>query len=63
VMDGQEAIDQIIAIRPDMKVIVSTGYDGREALERFGSKRVAGFLQKPYTSRQLTEKIQAVLGK
>jgi DNA-binding NarL/FixJ family response regulator len=42
-------------------VIVSTGFDHREAIARFGSKQVAGYLQKPYTSRQLAERVKAVL--
>jgi hypothetical protein len=42
-------------------VIVSTGYDHREATARFQSKPVAGYLQKPYTSRQLADKIKSVL--
>jgi PAS domain S-box-containing protein len=61
VMCGEEAIGEILAIRPDVKVVVSTGHDHREALARLGNKRVAGYLQKPYTSRQLGEKIAALL--
>jgi PAS domain S-box-containing protein len=61
VMGGEEAIDQILSERPGMKVIVSTGYDQREAIARFNAKRVAGYLQKPYTSRQLAEKVKTVL--
>jgi two-component system, cell cycle sensor histidine kinase and response regulator CckA len=61
VMGGEEAIDEILAERPGIKVIVSTGYDHREAIARFQRKAVAGYLQKPYTSRQLADKIQAVL--
>jgi CheY-like chemotaxis protein len=63
VMGGEEAIDQILSERPGIKVIVSTGYDHREAIARFRSKAVAGYLQKPYTSRQLAEKVKAVLKK
>ncbi|HXS97053.1 MAG TPA: response regulator [Candidatus Limnocylindrales bacterium] len=62
VMGGEEAIDQILEVRPNVKVVVSTGYDQREAFVRFNRKQVAGFLQKPYTSRQLGEKIDSVLG-
>jgi len=62
VMGGEEAIDQILEVRPNVKVVVSTGYDQREAFVRFSRKQVAGFLQKPYTSRQLGEKIDSVLG-
>jgi PAS domain S-box-containing protein len=61
VMGGEEAIDEILSQRPEIKVIVSTGYDHREAIARFSAKRVAGYLQKPYTSRQLAEKVQTVL--
>jgi CheY-like chemotaxis protein len=61
VMGGEEAIDQILSARPGIKVIVSTGYDHREATARFSSKHVAGYLQKPYTSRQLVEKVKAAL--
>src|SRR6185312_5978265 len=57
VMGGEEAIDRILAVRPGVKVIVSTGYSHREAAARFGRKSVAGFLQKPYTSKQLADKI------
>jgi len=61
VMGGEEAIDRILAARPGVKVIVSTGYGHREAAARFGRKNVAGFLQKPYTSKQLADKIAAAM--
>jgi PAS domain S-box-containing protein len=61
VMGGEEAIDEILSERPGIKVIVSTGYDHREAIARFSQKRVAGYLQKPYTSKQLAEKVRTVL--
>jgi PAS domain S-box-containing protein len=63
VMGGEEAIDVILSERPGIKVIVSTGYDHREATARFSSRHVAGYLQKPYTSRQLAEKVKAALKK
>ena len=61
VMSGEEAIDGILQTRPGLRVIVSTGYDHREAAARFSEKAVAAYLQKPYTSRQLAEKIASVL--
>jgi PAS domain S-box-containing protein len=62
VMSGEEAIDLIVAARPGVQVIVSTGYGQREAASRFSRKHVHGFLHKPYTSRQLADKIEALLG-
>ncbi len=63
VMGGAEAIDHILEAHPEVKVIVSTGYDYREAQERFRRKNIAGFLQKPYTSQQLADKIESVAGR
>jgi PAS domain S-box-containing protein len=62
VMSGEEAIDLIVRARPGVQVIVSTGYGQREAAARFSRKQVRGFLHKPYTSRQLADKIEALVG-
>src|SRR5579864_6689469 len=61
-MGGESAFDHFKKIRPDVRVIVSSGYTEPIAMERFGGKRVAGFIQKPYTSHQLAEKVKRVLG-
>ncbi len=61
VMGGEEAIDRIVEARPGVQVIVSTGYSQREAAARFSRKTVQGFLQKPYTSKQLAEKVGALV--
>jgi two-component system, cell cycle sensor histidine kinase and response regulator CckA len=56
VMSGEQAFPRLIEIRPDVPVIASSGYDQAEALARFGHG-LAGFLQKPYTARQLAAKV------
>ena len=61
VMGGEEAIDKILEVRPGVRVIVSTGYERRDAIARFGRKRVAAYLQKPYTSRQLAEQVETAM--
>ncbi len=61
VMSGEEAMDEIALLAPNVPVIASSGYDEREAARRFANRPVAGFLQKPYTSRQLAEKVKAIL--
>ena len=60
-MGGETAFEQLKKIRPDVRVIVTSGYNEERAVERFGGKRVAGFIQKPYTPRQLAEKVKRVL--
>lgn len=59
VMDGEEAFKRLIEIRPDILVLASSGYDETETVARFGAG-LAGFLQKPYTPKQLVAKIQSV---
>jgi PAS domain S-box-containing protein len=60
VMDGAEALRRMAEIRPDVVVLASSGYDEREAQQRFGT-RIAGFLQKPYAAAQLTGKVEGLL--
>jgi CheY-like chemotaxis protein/two-component sensor histidine kinase len=61
VMNGEEAFRRLKAIRPDVKVILSSGYNEVEAVRRFTGKGLSGFIQKPYSSMALGEKIKSVL--
>ncbi len=60
VMGGEEALERLKELREDVLVLASSGYDEREAQQRFGG-RIAGFLQKPYTAAQLTGKVGTLL--
>ena len=61
VMDGEETLRALKAIRPDANVILSSGYNEAEAVRRFAGGGLAGFIQKPYTSSRLVEKIKRTL--
>lgn len=61
VMSGEEAFSRMRAIKPDVKVILSSGYNEVEAVRRFTGKGLAGFIQKPYSSIALGVKIMSVL--
>jgi two-component system CheB/CheR fusion protein len=61
VMGGEEAWAQIKDIRPDLPVILSSGYDEGQAMKRFGDRNVAGFIQKPYSVRKLLELVKSAL--
>ncbi|MEX2261187.1 MAG: response regulator [Bryobacteraceae bacterium] len=61
VMSGEEALPRLQAKRPDVQVILSSGYNEVEAIRRFSGKTLAGFIQKPYTAAQLAEKVKTVL--
>jgi PAS domain S-box-containing protein len=59
-MSGEETLQALLAIRVDVPVIATSGYNEMEALRRFG-EGLSGFIQKPYTPRALAEKIRGVL--
>ncbi|PWU02234.1 MAG: hypothetical protein C5B51_21315 [Terriglobia bacterium] len=63
VMSGEEAFRELRMIRPDIKVILSSGYNEVEAIRHFTGKGLAGFVQKPYTSLRLAEAVQSVLNR
>jgi two-component system cell cycle sensor histidine kinase/response regulator CckA len=61
VMNGEEAFEQMKAIRPDVKVVLSSGYNEVDAIRRFTGKGIAGFIQKPYPAARLAEKLKSIL--
>jgi CheY-like chemotaxis protein len=58
VMDGSETLLRLREIRPDLRVIVSSGFARSEAEERFGGSNVTGYLQKPYRMSQLVSLVE-----
>jgi PAS domain S-box-containing protein len=60
-MNGEEVLRELQAIRPPVRVLLSSGFNEVEAVQRFTGKGLAGFIQKPYTSMALAEKIKHVL--
>ncbi|MGA2118459.1 MAG: PAS domain S-box protein [Bryobacteraceae bacterium] len=61
-MSGDEALPELRKIRPDVRVVVSSGYSESEAMALFAGQRVSGFVQKPYTSKRIAEKVKECLG-
>jgi CheY-like chemotaxis protein len=60
-MSGDEALARLREIHPRVKVIVSSGFSQSEAVERFRGHALAGFLQKPYKSRELASLVKETL--
>jgi PAS domain S-box-containing protein len=61
VMGGEEALTHMLRRRPDAKVLVISGFDETDVIRRLGNSRISGFLQKPYSSVRLAQKIREVL--
>jgi PAS domain S-box-containing protein len=60
-MSGDEALKHLRAIRPDVPIVLSSGFTEAEAVRRFRGQGLAGFLQKPYTAGRLAEKVKSTL--
>ena len=60
-MGGKEAIQKIIAIDPDVKGIVSSGYSDDPGMTDFKQYGFSGVVAKPYTLAELGEKLNQVL--
>ena len=61
VMSGDEALPELLRIRPDVKILVTSGYSEAETIRLFHGQPVAGFIQKPYTSSQLANTMRNAL--
>ena len=60
-LDGKQTFDKLISVQPNLKVVLTSGYNEEETTERFGGDKVAGFIQKPYRSNELGDYIRMIL--
>ncbi len=60
-LGGEETFRELRRIRPDVRVLLSSGYNEQDAVARFSGKGLAGFLQKPYRASALLAKLREVL--
>jgi PAS domain S-box-containing protein len=60
-MNGEETLRRLQIMNPNVKVLLSSGYNEVEAVQRFAGKGLAGFIQKPYTAAGLAEKVREAL--
>ncbi len=58
-MNGQETFLEFQRINPNVKVLISSGYNESESLKLFEGQRIAGFIQKPYGIDDLARKVKA----
>ena len=62
-MDGGETYDKLKQINPDVKVLLSSGYSINSQATEILERGCDGFIQKPFTMKNLSQKIREVLGK
>jgi PAS domain S-box-containing protein len=54
-MNGAECFKLITELQPDLPVVLTSGYSAQEAVGRFGSDGIAGFIQKPFMPAALVK--------
>lgn len=60
-MAGPEVYQLMQRVNPNVKVIVSSGYDEYDVIERFGEPRPTSILKKPFNAQMLLDRVQSVL--
>ncbi len=62
-MDGEEAFRQLRLLNPQVRVVLMSGFNRVEAINRFVGKGLAGFVQKPFAVEILIAELRRVLSK
>lgn len=60
-MDGEETFNRLREIRPDMPVVMCTGFIQQERLQQLMANGLAGFLRKPVAPNEIVDHIRAIL--
>lgn len=59
-MDGEQCFRELRQLDPDIRVIMSSGFNEQEVTQKFVGKGLAGFIQKPYRFSTLKEAIRGI---
>ncbi|GFO60182.1 hypothetical protein GMST_25070 [Geomonas silvestris] len=54
-LNGEETFRELIRLDPGVRVVLSSGFTEQEVAGKFPGRRLAGFMQKPYTLGALRE--------
>lgn len=61
-LSGEESFQILRTIKPDVPVVLSSGYEEQEVSRRFEGQGLEGFVQKPYRPDELVARVHIVLG-
>jgi len=61
-MNGVEAFEELIRIKPDVKVILCSGYAQDDVIKSFSNQHAAAVLHKPYNMEDLKVELDRLLG-
>jgi len=61
-LDGEATFREMRQIKSAAPVLLMSGFNEQDAINRFVGKGLAGFVQKPFKAEELREKLRTVLG-
>jgi len=61
-LDGRETLLEIRRLRPELPVVVASGFREDTHAERFPNEEIASFVRKPYDAEELIDAVRASLG-
>ncbi len=62
-LSGEETFEALRALRADVPVVLVSGYDRKQAAERFRTRGIEDFVRKPYEPDELTGSVVRALGR
>jgi len=62
-MNGADVLKLLRTIKPEIKVIISSGYEEGDIVRQLGDMQPPSILKKPYSARTLLDKVQDELGR
>jgi two-component system cell cycle sensor histidine kinase/response regulator CckA len=62
-MDGVETYQALRILDPEIRVVLTSGYNEQEAINRFVQGDLAGFLQKPFSAHDLARMVREALAR
>ena len=60
-MDGVTLFKELRSVRPDIKVLLASGFSQQEVSERFHGLGLNGFIQKPYALENIRNELTRIL--
>ncbi len=60
-LSGEETLQELRKLSPEVPVILMSGYSEEEAVRRFGSRSFAGFVKKPFLLPEFLTRIEHIL--
>jgi CheY-like chemotaxis protein len=60
-MDGGQTFSELRLIDPEVKVLLMSGFNEQDAINRFSGKGLSAFLQKPFKPQILRQTLRAML--